>query len=403
MHEMRFTGKKIAIISAVVGGIALLLILNLSSAPPQPNTATSSDRVSSAGPSVDSSNGSPGSGQKSDRNAPQVQTIKPARRNFTHTLTLPANIAPWLQATLYAKVPGYLKWMGADKGDKVKKGQLLAVIDAPEVEQQFRQAEADHKIKALTYHRLLTVWKENPDVIAKQDLDVAGAAAEGAKHLMENRRTVYEYTNVDAPFSGTITARFVDPGTMIQSGAGSVTQAAPLYTLMDLEQVRVYVSVPQEAAHLAKPGIPVKLTVKELAEQEFDGTITRTTEALDPATRTLLVEIDMPNKERFLQPGMFVTVTLQLQQHQNVLSVPPNAILTPPGGSQTIVFVVKDGVVRRRPVKTGFDDGVALEVTEGLTEDDEVVVVGKTGLKDGLIVKSSPYSLPSGKPASQKY
>jgi RND family efflux transporter MFP subunit len=325
------------------------------------------------------------------------------RRDFTQSLTLPANIAPWHQATLYAKVPGYLKWMGVDKGDKVNKNQPLAIIDAPEVEQQFRQAESDYKIKALTHQRLLKVWKENPDVIAKQDLDVAEAAAEGAKHLMENRRTLFSYTKVDAPFTGTITARFADPGTMIQSAAGSATQAAPLYTIMVLEKVRVYVNVPQEAALLAKSGVPATLTVKELPGQEFRGAITRTTEALDPATRTLLVEIDMPNEQRLLQPGMFVSVTLHLRQHQQALSVPPGAVVTSAGGRQPSVFVVKNGTAAKKPIKIGIDDGVAIEITEGVTEDDDVVVVGKASLKDGLAVRSSPYILPTGQPAHQKY
>jgi RND family efflux transporter MFP subunit len=332
-----------------------------------------------------------------------VQTIRPVRRDVLRTLTLPGNIAPWLQATLYAKVPGYLKQMNVDKGDEVVKGQLVAVLDAPEVEQQFRQAESDYKIKSLTYGRLLKVWKENADVIAKQDLDVAQAAAEGAKHLMENRRTLYEYTRVEAPFNGTITARFADPGTMIQSGAGSATQAAPLYTLMDLHQVRVYVSVPQEAAHLAKPGVPATLTLKELPDRALHGAITRTTEALDPATRTLLVEIDLPNDQRLLQPGMFVSVTLELERHPQALSVPPSAIAQASGATQSSIFVVKNGTAKAMTVKTGIDDGMGIEVKEGLSDEDEVVVVGKTGLKDGVAVRATPYNLPAGQPSRQKF
>jgi RND family efflux transporter MFP subunit len=246
------------------------------------------------------------------------------------------------------------------------------------------------------------VWKENPDVIAKQDLDVAEATAEGAKHLMENRRTLYEYTKVEAPFNGTITARFADPGTMIQSGAGSATQAAPLYTLMDLDQVRVYVSVPQEAAHLAKPGVPATLALKELPGKVLQGAITRTTEALDPATRTLLVEIDLPNDQRLLQPGMFVSVALELERHPQALSVPPSAIVQAPGATRASVFVVKNGSVTTTPVTTGIDDGMGIEIIEGLSQEDEVVVVGKTGLKDGTPVRASPYNLPSGKPSRQK-
>ncbi|MGH7206988.1 MAG: efflux RND transporter periplasmic adaptor subunit [Nitrospiraceae bacterium] len=351
----------------------------------------------------------PENGKKANQTEPTtagilpVQVMNPQRRDMTYSITLPANISPWYQATLYAKVPGYLTWMGSDKGDSVKKGQLLAVIDAPEVEQQYQQAEADYKIKKITYQRLLNVWKENPDVIAKQDVDVAEAAAEAAKHLMNNRRAMLDYTKVYAPFSGVITARFADPGALIQSGERSATQAVPLYTIMDMDTVRVYVSVPQEVALLAKPGVQVVLSFKEMLGQEFKGSITRTTEALDPATRTLLVEIDMPNKERQLQPGTFVSATLYLRQHPNALAIPPAAIVTGVTSKAKSVFVVEQGKARLVRIKTDLDDGLWVEVVEGLSGNEDLVVVGKAGLTDGQAVKASAYNLPAGKPSSQKY
>lgn len=351
----------------------------------------------------------PENGKKANQTEPNaagalpVQVMNPQRRDLTYTITLPANISPWYQATLFAKVPGYLTWMGSDKGDVVKKGQLLAVIDAPEVEQQYQQAVADYKIKKLTYERLANVWKENPDVIAKQDVDVAEAAAKGAKHLRDNRRTMLDYTKVYAPFSGVITARFADPGALIQSAAVSATQAVPLFTIMDLDTVRVYVSVPQEVALLAKPGVQVMLNFKELPGQEFKGSITRTTEALDPATRTLLVEIDMPNKERQLQPGMFVSTTLYLRQHTNALAILPAAIVTSGSDKGKFVFIVEQGKARLVRIKTDLDDGLWVEVVEGLTGDEDIVVVGKAGLTEGQAVKASAYNLPAGKPSSQKY
>ena len=331
-----------------------------------------------------------------------VQVMKPQRRDVTHSLTLPANISPWYQATLYGKVSGYLKWIGVDKGDVVKEGQLLAVIDAPEIADQYQQAEADYEIKRVTYERYLGVWNDNPDVIAKQVVDVAKAAAQSAKHLRDSRKTLLDYTKVDAPFSGTITARFADPGALIQAATGSATQAAPLFTIMDMQTVRIYVNVPQEAAYLAKVNTPATLTIRELPDQHFEGVISRTTEALDPATRTLLVEIDLPNKERRLQPGMFANVTLQLQQHANALAIAPAAIVPLQGGAAKSVFVVEQDQVKSVPIKTGIDDGVWLEILEGLTGDEDVVVVGKDGLNEGERVKASPYNLPAGKPARQK-
>lgn len=332
-----------------------------------------------------------------------VQVLKPQRRDIAYTISLPANISPWQQASLYAKVPGYLKWMGFDKGAVVKQGQLLAVIDAPEIAQQYHQAESDYKIKQLTYQRMFNVWKDNPDVIAKQDVDVAEAGAEAAKHAMERYRVLQDYMKVTAPFSGVITARFADPGAMIQAATGSATQTAPLYTLMNLDTVRVYANVPQEVARLAKPGVSSVLTAREIPGKSFQGSITRTTEALDPATRTLLIEIDMPNAERHLQPGMFVNATLSLRQHPNALVIPPAAIVNSGSDKGKSVFVIEEGKARRVPIKTDIDDGVWVEVTEGLNDQHNIVVVGKTGLSEGQVVKVSEYNLPAGKPSSQRY
>ena len=325
-----------------------------------------------------------------------VQTLIPERRDLAKTLSLPANVSPWAQATLYAKVPGYLKWMGADKGDQVKQGQLLAVIDAPEIEQQYKQAEADYRIKHVTYERLHRAWKENPDVVAKQDVDVAESTARALRYLRDSKRTLMEYTKVSAPFGGTITARFADPGALIQASTGAV----PLFTLMDLHKLRIYVSVPQEAALLAKSGGKAIVTARELPGQEFKTVVARTTQALDPATRTLLVELNLPNERQELRPGMFVTAHLVLEEHRQVKAVPPAALVS--SGPIKTLFIVENGAARQIPVKTGFDDGLWVEIVDGLEDQMEVIVVGKTGLTDGQPVKPTPYNLPAGTPAYQK-
>lgn len=329
----------------------------------------------------------------------EVQVAKPARQDLRYSVTLPANIAPWYQTTLYAKVSGYLKWIGADKGDRVKKGQTLALIDAPEIEEQYRQAVADFKIKKLTYERLANVWKENPDVIAKQDVDAAEAAYEGARHLMEQRSALRDYTKVRAPYDGMITARFADPGALIQVATSSATGAIPLFTIMDLDTVRVYTNVPQEDVPLVKVGTPAIVRVKELPGREFTGSVTRTTLALDPSTRTMLAEIDLPNQDHALQPGSFAEVTLTLRQSPGALVVPAGAILR--NGAPS-VFIAEQGHAKQVPIRTGISDGRWVEVVEGLTGTEDVVVVGKTKLIDGMPLRTSPYNLPEGTPSSQK-
>lgn len=332
-----------------------------------------------------------------------VQVMKPRREDVTYNLTVPANISPWYQATLYGKVPGYVKWMGFDKGDQVKEGELLAEIEAPEIKDQYEQARADYEIKHVTYKRLAAVYREKPDVIAKQDVDVAEAAAKASKQAMESRRTLMEYTKIYAPFSGVITARFADPGALIQAATGSATQATPMYTIMNLDTARIYVSVPQEDARLAKPGVPVILTSPDMEQKEWRASITRTTRALDPTSHMLLAEIDLPNKDGELQPGMYLTATLFLLEHKQALVVPPAAIVSDVTKTQRYVFVVQDKVAHRVSVKTGIDNGVWIEVGEGLTGSEDVVVIGAGAISDGDPVLASPYNLPAGSPASQKY
>jgi len=330
-----------------------------------------------------------------------VQTVKPTRRDVAYSIALPANVSTLYQTTLYAKVSGYLKWIGPDKGDTVKKNQVLAIIDAPEVEEQYQQAIADYKIKKITYDRLSNVLKETPDVIAKQDVDVSEAALEGAKHLMEQRVALRDYTKVRAPYDGTITARFADPGALIQVATSSSSGAIPLFTIMNLETVRVYANLPQEDSPWAKVGTPAVLTVKELPEHQLTGTITRTTQALDPSTRSLLIEVDLPNLGQTLQPGTFGELTLQLRNSPAALVIPSGAVITQ--NSSTFVFIDDGGVAAQRNIRTGLNDGRWVEVIDGLSGTEDVVVVGKSKLVEGTRVQASAYNLPEGTLSIQKF
>ncbi|HEX2055496.1 MAG TPA: efflux RND transporter periplasmic adaptor subunit, partial [Nitrospiraceae bacterium] len=331
-----------------------------------------------------------------------VQVMNPIHRDLVYTITLPANIAPLYQTTLYAKVSGYLKWIGPDKGDPVKKGQVLAEIDAPEVEEQYQQAVSDYKIKKLTYERLTRVWKESPDVIAKQDVDVAEAAYQGAKHSMEQREVLRAYTKVRAPYDGTITARFADPGALIQVATASATGAIPLFTIMNLNTVRVYANVPQDEAAWIVPG-KTKASVKlgDASDRTFTGTVTRTTLALDPSTRSLLVEIDLPNPDHVLRPGTFAEVALGLREVPRALVLPPQAIISEAKGKS--VFIVEQGRAKSLPVETGITDGRWIEVTSGLSGGEDVVVVGKRKLLEGASVQVAPFKLPDADPARQRF
>src|SRR5262245_45009280 len=311
-----------------------------------------------------------------DEQSVDVQVTKPMRKDLTYTITLPGNIAPLYQTTLYAKVSGYLKWIGPDKGDAVKKNNVVAIIDAPEVEEQYQQAAADYKIKKITFERLTKVWKESPDVIAKQDVDVAEAAFEGAKNLMQQRAVLRDYTKVRAPYDGVITARFADPGALIQVATTSATNAIPLFTIMDLDTVRVYTNVPQDDSPWVRAGeTKATVTVKELPDRSFTGTVTRSTLALDPSTRSLLVEVDLPNPWHVPRPCTFSEVTLNLPEIPNALALPAQAITSTVQGNA--VFIVEQEHAKSVQVRTGITNGDWVEIIDGLRGEEDVVVVGK--------------------------
>ena len=378
--------------------VMLTLILCLSGCQREkPVQPTTSGAAASAG--SDQNEAPP---DAADSQPVDVQVTKPTRRELIYTVTLPANISPLYQTTLYAKVSGYLKWIGPDKGDAVKKDQILAIIDAPEVEEQYHQALSDYHIKKLTFERLAKVWKESPDVIAKQDVDVAEAASQGAKHLVEQRAALRDYTKVRAPYAGIITARFADPGALIQIATASSSGAIPLFTIMDLDTVRVYTNVPQDDSPWVVPGkTKATLSVKGLDGRSFTGTVTRSTLVLDPSTRSLLVEIDLPNPDHALRPGTFVEISLGLREIPNALVLPPQAIFSGPKGKS--VFIIEAGHARSVSVQTGISDGQWMEITSGLSGDEEIVVVGKRKLVEGSLVTLAPFNLPEAKPSQQKF
>jgi len=359
-------------------------------------------------PADRAANGSGGTGENGapveiDPTHPvDVQVTKPSRQMLIYTITLPANISPLYQTTLYAKVSGYLKWIGPDKGDHVKKNQVVAIIDAPEVEEQYQQAAADYKIKKITFERLDKVLHESPDVIAKQDVDVAEATYEGAKNLMQQRAALREYTKVRAPYDGIVPARFADPGALIQIAQSSATTAIPLFTIMDLNTVRVYANVPQDDSAWITPGkTKARVLLKELPDRAFTGTITRSTLALDPSTRSLLVELDLPNPDHVLRPGTYTELALDLREIPDALALPPQAVISGPKGKS--VFIISQGKAKSVPVQTGITNGKWMEITNGLDGTEDVVVVGKRKLLEGSPVQSSPFKLPEGKPAQQKF
>jgi membrane fusion protein (multidrug efflux system) len=321
-----------------------------------------------------------------------VIVVKPDRGVVERTITLPGDLVGYYQSALYAKVTGYLKSISVDKGDWVKSGQVLAVIEVPELEQQLARAKADLEVQRLTYQRLESVWKEDPRLVARQDVDIAFGKYQEAKANTDELLAMDSYTRIAAPFDGVITGRFVDPGALIhadgQQTAGMPLQGegrsggspVPVVSVARLDKLRIYIYVPQSEADSVHRGLPAAVTVQGLDGSHFSGTVARFSHSLDLATRTMLTEVDLENPNHELYPGMYADVTLILQRDSDALRLPAATI----GGDDThAVFVVKAGRLAEIPVTVGLNDGRHAEISSGLTTKDLVVRPFSDSLKPG--------------------
>ena len=314
---------------------------------------------------------------------PRVQVERPVRKSVSSELQLNGDILPWQQAILYSKVAGYLKEIRVDKGDWVKQGNVLAVIDDRETEKEYERAMADCHLQEITYSRLQEALPQSPNLVSKQDVDAAKAKYESAKATMERLKVLVDYATIRAPFSGVITQRWADPGAMIQA-ANTSMNAMAIVKIASMDKLRIRVDVPESEATLVKVGTKARVTVRELPGQEFNGKVARYGVALEQNTRTMQTEIDLPNPKHTLRPGMFAKVTLQFGAEENALTIPATAIVTEK--NQTFVYCVDGNTVKKRPVVIGTDDGVRPVIAQGLTGDELVIVSGKESVVDGAKV-----------------
>ena len=505
-----------------------------------------------------------------------VQTTSPAIRNVSRLISLPGDVHPWEETTLYAKVPGYLAKITVDKGDHVTAGQIIATIEAPELaadrdqaqqayqsavaaaqgsratnertgaerrrsqfaagkaksdfaqmpptvararallmqaqsavqqaQEQKSQAAAgleesrsqvekanadleavksDQRLADVTYARYQGIYDKNPMLIARQDVDVAESRAMAARsktsaaqvaidvsrhHVQSTTAqvnaaqsqidqtkaqvaaareqvnvalaqqnsaakqvdvaaedvavagkqqavaqakareaafqanagrsalgrsvSVADYTRIRAPFSGVVTKRFVDRGAFIQTASAS-QNAAPIATVANLDRVRLYLTVPEAQARFVQNGAEVTITTIGLLEQPRKGRVCRTSVSLDPKTRTLLAEVDLPNQDGKILAGAYATAKIVMETHPGVVGVPTLAVGVEKSGK--FVFIVVDGKAKRVPVTTGFDDGAYTEIVEGLHGGEQIVVTGRDTLTPNARVTITPWVAPTKK------
>jgi RND family efflux transporter MFP subunit len=307
------------------------------------------------------------------------------------TLSLPGTLQGFVQAPIGARASGYLKRWYKDIGSPVRKGELLAEIEAPELDQQLSQAIAARAQTASSLdlaRSTMERWEalRKKDAVSQQELDEkrsgdaqARANLAAADANVERLRQLEGYKRVVAPFAGVITRRNVDVGDLIDAGGSAGTRA--LFVLSQTDPLRVYVNVPQAYAQMIKPGQKVAVTQAELPGQKFDGEIVRTAASIDTASRTMQVEVNLPNKNGTLLPGAFVAVALPLPASPSLV-IPANALLFRAEGLQVAV-VDANGVVRLKPVQVGRNFGQQVEVLEGVTSADRVVLNPPDSMADG--------------------
>lgn len=311
-----------------------------------------------------------------------VRLVAVKKGDATRSIVLPASVQPYQQATLYAKVAGYVKTVNVDKGDAVQSGRLLADIEVPELLADQAKYKAELEVADLDYKRTSDAQKKAPDLVVPLTVDTAKGKYDVAKANLERTETLLGFAKISAPFSGVITRRFVDPGAFIPTAtSGSTAESAALFTITDFTKVRVQTSVPEIEVPFIKTGLPVKVMVEELPGRKIEGTITRFSHALDDATKTMLAEIELPNSDAILLPGMYANVRITVERKSDALVLPADAVLVEKG--RTSVFTVADNKARRVTVKTGFNDNRVVEILDGLKPGDSVIVIGKQVIADG--------------------
>ena len=328
--------------------------------------------------------GSDAAVSKAGRTAPvAVRVTHPHRGEITRSVTLPSfRILAYQAATIYAKVPGYLKTLAVDKGDAVQAGQLLGEIEVPELLADEIQYQAETEVAQTNYERLAQARQKAPDLVVPQTVDDLRGTWQVAQAKLQRTRTLLQYARLVAPFSGVVTARFVDPGAFIPAAtSGTPAQSAAVVTLMDFSRLRIQVFVPEPEVPFITNGVPVQVTVDELPGKVFTGSVTRYANALDEATKTMLAEIEMPNPTGTLRPGMYASVQLEVERRRNALLLPAAALMSEKRGAS--VITVADGKAKKVPVQLGFNDGVNVEITAGLTGAETVVLAGKQTVTDG--------------------
>jgi RND family efflux transporter MFP subunit len=361
--------------------------------------------------------------------APVAPVVKVARRNISDTLEIASEFLPYQEIDVYAKVSGYIRQLNVDWGTKVRQGDIMAVLEVPELEQQIaldqasvRRSESDlersreelnrsqsaYYVAHVTYTRLAEVQKTQPELVAQEEIDIAkgkdleaSASVSGAKDglaaaeqalavaraALARDQALYDYTRITAPFDGVVTRLDAYKGALLPAGTSSNKGDLALCRLSQNNVLRLVIPVPERAVPDIRIGQTISVDVSAL-KKTFDGKIVRTADQIDMDTRTMHTEVQVPNPSYELVPGMYASVKLPLHSAENVLALPIQAVRSTGEGTGRVLLVDSSGKIETREVKLGLQGANWAEIQSGLQEND-VVVFGEQGqFRDGEIVKA---------------
>lgn len=367
-----------------------------------------------------------GTATSSTTSVPLVAVAKIARQPMARYLNISSELVPFQEIDVYAKESGYVSKLYVDYGTHVQKGQLMAVLEIPELQaqlqedqaaiksaadqvtdagQQLTRVQAQHNVLHLQFQRLDNVSKSRPGLVAQQEVDdaqgrdlAAEAQVEGSKATLQSAQSqmaiaqsklvhdqaLFDYSKITAPFAGVVTQRYANLGTLMQAGTSS-TQALPLVKLSQEDLFRLVIPVPETYVRYIKVGDPVNVRVPSL-DRTFPGKVTRFSVDVTDATRTMHTEVDVPNPGGVLIPGVYAEATLTLDRRGDALAVPLQAV-NQEGNAASVLIVDASNTVRHRDISLGIQTENYAEVLSGLSDGDEVVIGDRSGLRPGEMVK----------------
>jgi RND family efflux transporter MFP subunit len=320
---------------------------------------------------------------KASKEGPVVRAVKAGANTSDKGLAFIGEARPFQETTLYAKTGGYMNKILVDKGDRVNTGQLLATIVSPETDQAYNAAIADLQNKEKIWSRDSSLVRK--EYVSREEAETSETAVKMARAQVQSLKEQMGYKNLVAPFTGTVTARYADPGALVQNAVNSQASAQPVVTLSQLDRIRVYIFIPQVDASFVQTGYPVTITSTDRPDWSLKAKVTRVSGELDPKTRMMLVEIDVANDKKDLIPGSYLQVALAAPE-QKQLAIPSEALVVR-GGKYFVTTVDSLHQLHYQPVTVGKNDGAFVSILSGVQRGDLVALNVSPELKENQKVK----------------